>query len=73
MSVYADEILNIENEMKRLRKHLKDLKKLKIAPTKALYQYMKNHNLRVYKSIKIEKVAPPPPKLQKKNAFTEER
>ena len=27
---------------------------------------MTNHNLRVYKSIKIEKVAPPPPKLQKK-------
>ena len=66
MSVYADEILNIENEMKRLRKHLKDLKELKIAPTKALYRYMTNHNLRVYKSIKIEKVAPPPPKLQKK-------
>ena len=66
MSVYADEIINIENEMKRLRKHLKDLKELKIAPTKALYRYMTNHNLRVYKSIKIEKVAPPPLKLQKK-------
>ena len=26
MSVYADEINNIENEMKRLRKHLKQLR-----------------------------------------------
>ncbi len=66
MSVYADEIHNIESEMKRLRKQLKHLKELKRAPTKALYQYMESYNLKVYKSIKIEKVAPSPPKLQKK-------
>ena len=66
MSVYADEIHNIESEMKRLRKQLKCLKELKKAPTKALYQYMEFHNLKVYKSIKIGKVAPPPLRLQKK-------
>ena len=66
MSVYADEILNIENEMKRVRKHLKDLRDLKIAPTKALYRYMKEHDLKVYKTIKIDKIAPSLPKPSKK-------
>jgi hypothetical protein len=66
MSMYADEIVNIDNEMKRLRKHLKELKELKKAPTEALYRYMKSRDLKVYKSIKIEKVTPPLPRLQKK-------
>ena len=66
MSVYADEILNIENEIKRLRKHIKDLRELKKAPTEALYRYMKNHDLKVYKTIKIEKIAPSLPKPPKK-------
>ena len=53
MSVYVDEINNIESEMKRLRQQLKNLKELKKTPSKALYRYMKARNLTVYKSIKI--------------------
>ena len=66
MSVYADEINNIENEMKRLRKHLKQLRELKKKPTRALHQYMVVHNLQIYKGIKIEKVSPPPLKIPNK-------
>jgi len=66
MSTYADEINNIENEMKRLRKHLKQLKKLKQKPTQALYRYMVNNNLEIFKDIKIKKIAPPPSKIPKK-------
>ena len=66
MSTYADEINNIENEMKRLRKHLKQLKKLKQKPTQALYRYMVNNNLEIFKGIKIKKITPPPPKIPKK-------
>ena len=66
MSIYVDEINNIESEMKRLRQQLKNLKELKKIPSRALYRYMESHNLTVYKSIKIESLAPPPPKLKKK-------
>ena len=66
MSIYVDEINNIESEMKRLRKQLKNLKELKKTPTAALYRYMEARNLGVYKSIKIGTLAPLPPKLKKK-------
>jgi len=61
MSIYVDEINNIESEMKRLRQQLKNLKELKKIPSRALYRYMESHNLTIYKSIKIESLAPPPP------------
>ena len=66
MSVYADEINKIENEMKRLRKHLKQLRELKKNPTHALHRYMVANNLKIYKGIKIEKITPPSPKIPKK-------
>ena len=59
MSVYVDEINNIENEMKRVRKHLKQLRELKKKPTQALHQYMVANNFQIYKGIKIEKISPP--------------
>ena len=54
--------------MKRLRKHLKQLRELKKKPTQALHQYMVTHNLKNYKGIKIEKIAPPPLKIPKKTS-----
>ena len=66
MSAYADEIINIETEMKRVRKHLKQLRELKKKPTQALHRYMVGNNLKIYKSIKIEKITPPLPKIPKK-------
>ena len=56
MSVYATELNNIEHEMKRLRKRLKELRSLKHKPAEALYRYMVANNLQNYKGIKIEKV-----------------
>ena len=66
MSAYVDEINNIETEMKRLRKRLKELRGLKRKPAQALHRYMLAHNLTLYKCIKIEKVAPSPAKLPSK-------
>ena len=65
MSKYVDEINNIENEMKRLRKRLKQLRELKIGPSKALQRYMDTNNLKIYKGIKIEKITPTPKILKK--------
>ena len=53
MSNYVDEINNIEIEMKRLRKRLKQLRELKMAPSKALQRYMVANNLKIYKGVKI--------------------
>ena len=66
MSAYADEINNIENEMKRLRKHLKQLREFKKKPTQALHRYMVGNNLKIYKGITIGKITPLPPKIPKK-------
>ncbi len=66
MKAYVQEIQNIETEMKRLRKRLKDLSELKQKPTQALYQYMVSHNLTRYEGIRIEKISPPPPKHPRK-------
>ena len=66
MRAYAEEINNIENEMKRLRKRLKQLRELKKNPIRALHRYMVANNLKNYKGIKIEKIAPPPLKIPKK-------
>ena len=65
MSTYVDEINNIESEMKRLRKRLKQLREFKMAPSKALHRYMVTNNLKIYKGIKIEKITPTP-KIRKK-------
>ncbi len=65
MSNYVDEINNIEIEMKRLRKRLKQLRELKMAPSKALQRYMVANNLKIYKGIKIEKITPTPKILKK--------
>ena len=66
MSTYVDEINNIEIEMKRLRKRLKQLRELKISPTKALYRYMVANNLKIYKGVKIKKITQTLPKMLKK-------
>ena len=66
MSEYVTELANLDNEMKRLRARLKELRALKIKPRAALYHYMKTHNLQVYQGIRIEKVAPPQPKRLRK-------
>ena len=65
MSTYVDEINNIESEMKRLRKRLKQLREFKIAPSKALHRYMVTNNLKIYKGITIKKITPTPKILRK--------
>ena len=65
MSTYVDEINNIESEMKRLRKRLKQLRELKIGPSKALQRYMDANNLKIYKGITIKKITPTPKILRK--------
>ena len=65
MSTYVDQINNIESEMKRLRKRLKQLREFKIAPSKALHRYMVTNNLKIYKWITIKKITPTPKILRK--------
>ncbi len=60
MSVYAAELANIENEMKRLRARLKELRALRQKPAEALYRYMAGRNLSLYQGIRLDKIAPRP-------------
>jgi len=61
-SGYSYEIKSIQNEIKRLNSHIKNLREQKRKSEEHLYKYMKNRNLEEFEGIKIKNIEPKPKK-----------